>query len=230
VVAASEVVDDNPLQKALQAHGHAEELQRQSAQHQATPTTERQVAAHIDGLPISEFKKQFLRQHPESLFEPLHRLMADHYQIARHAGVPDDTEAMNQAILDGLQRDLDHHRQLTAAHARPTPENALAHHEAVQVAEELQREAEGYVRSGQPDPPAALPAPRRSIPMSAPVSRDVPMASGGRTFPQITLNHDERQIAAISFPHLPRARAEYEYAQNKRKIAMKADGRIQGDR
>lgn len=57
------------------------------------------------------------------------------------------------------------------------------------------------------------------------------MASGGRaSASQITLNREEREIAAISFPNLTRQEAELAYARNKKlMIQRKADGRIQGD-
>lgn len=67
------------------------------------------------------------------------------------------------------------------------------------------------------------------MPMSAPVSRDVPSATGVRQ--SNTLSQDEREIARVSFPHLPAAQAEYQYLLNKRRMhEWKADGRIQGDR
>jgi len=56
------------------------------------------------------------------------------------------------------------------------------------------------------------------------------MASGGRASQNNTLSLDERQIARVSFPHLPATQAEYAYLQNRRRMhEMKADGRIQGD-
>lgn len=73
---------------------------------------------------------------------------------------------------------------------------------------------------------------QRSIPMTAPVSRDVPNASGVRTTStKITLSEEERDIARRSIidrPDLPKmtdAQKEYAYAKNKQRLmAMKANG------
>jgi hypothetical protein len=56
------------------------------------------------------------------------------------------------------------------------------------------------------------------------------MAAGGRQPGNNTLSAEERQIAHVSFPHLAKTAAEYEYLQNRRRMhEMKKDGRIQGD-
>lgn len=219
---------ENQLVGQIAAQAHAEELQRQSPQHQAAPVDhQQQVAAHIDSLPISEHKKAFLYQYPQLLVEPLNHLMRHQYQIALHAGVEDDTPAMNEAILVGIQRDLEHHRALTSANARPTLDNAQAHQEASQAAQELTREAEAIMAERQADQPAALPAPRRSIPMSAPVSREVPLASGDRASQDNTLTVEEREVARNSFTdqNLTNSQKEQLYWQNKRKLKqMRASG------
>jgi hypothetical protein len=237
---ASEGDDVSPLQRALDAQSHAEELQRQHAQRRQIglpepsihPTERQAIDAHIDGMPdLTDHKRRFLKSHPSLLTEPYKRSMAHAYHLALHAGVADDTAAMDHAILAGVSRDIEHHRalsQLTSADARPTPQNAQMHHDVGQAADDLQREAEAHLAEYQPAPSAPPPR-RKSIPMSAPVSRDSPMVSGDRR-QENTLRADERQIARVSFPHLPAAQAEYAYLQNKKRmIAMKADGRIQGD-
>jgi hypothetical protein len=100
------------------------------------------------------------------------------------------------------------------------------------AAEDLDLEAQGLLEealAARPPPPPA--APRRSIPFSAPVSREVSMSTGGKPSGENRLSAEERQIAHVSFPHLAKTTAEYEYLQNRKKmIAMKKDGRIQGDR
>ena len=80
-------------------------------------------------------------------------------------------------------------------------------------------------------PAAPEPAPqpqRRSMPVSAPVSRDVPTANGQRQpSSKITLTAEERAIAHTSFtaPDMTNAQKELLYAQNKRKLAtMRANG------
>lgn len=77
---------------------------------------------------------------------------------------------------------------------------------------------------------AAEPQPqRRSMPLSAPVSRDVPTSSGERQpSTKMTLTEEERRIARTSFsaPDMTNAQKEYAYAQNKRKLqTMRANGK-----
>lgn len=84
-------------------------------------------------------------------------------------------------------------------------------------------------------PPAAEPAPaaqpqRRSMPVTAPVSRDVPTSSGQRqTSSQITLSAEEVRIAHSSFTDptgkMTNADKERQYALNKMKLQkMRANG------
>jgi len=84
-------------------------------------------------------------------------------------------------------------------------------------------------------PAAPAPAPaapqRRSIPMSAPVAREIPGSNGRRGDGAVTLSPEERDIARRSImdhpgqPNLTNAEKEYLYAQNKLKLArMKRDG------
>jgi hypothetical protein len=247
-----------PLGAALQAQRHAEALQQQHAIRQQTglaeppldPQTRQAVEAHIDGTNLSDHKKRFLRSHPTLLTEPYNRLLAHAYQMAMSAHIPDDTSAMDAAVLAGIHRDIEHHRQLSSlmaahaagpapSHAGPTAEHqaqgpppAQPHHDVDADVAELHREAEQHLAASQAAPTAPPPQPRpqrRSMPMQAPVSRDSPSVTGHRSQDK-TLTADERQIAHVSMPHLPAAQAEYEYLQNRRRMReMKADGRIQGD-
>lgn len=79
--------------------------------------------------------------------------------------------------------------------------------------------------------PAAEPQPqpqpqRRSMPVSAPPSRDVPTPSGQRAqSSKITLTAEERSIARQSMSWLKPEEAEVEYARNKAKLArMRTNG------
>lgn len=77
--------------------------------------------------------------------------------------------------------------------------------------------------------PAAAPQPqRRSIPMSAPVSRDSPTYSGQQpASTKMTLSEEERRIARTSYTALDMtdAQKEYAYAKNKQKLQrMRANG------
>lgn len=79
------------------------------------------------------------------------------------------------------------------------------------------------VAAEKPPEPTHQPQ-RRSIPVSAPVSRDVPGAGGERQSARtITLNPDEVQIARSSFSasDMTNAQKERLYAQNKAKLAAK---------
>jgi hypothetical protein len=224
--AASSPADDgNPLARALEATRRAEDLQRQHLAPQRQPTEHERF---VDGLPgLSDRKRSFLKANPDLTRQDIAAVAGRHYHAALGAGIADDTDEIERYILDNVQRDIEHHRDLTAANARPTPENYQAH----QGAQQLGREAESIAAEMMPQQPAPPPAPRRSMPISAPVSRDIPMASGERRPGQITLNPDERFIAHTSFPHLPKTEAELAYARNKRRmLQMKANGEIQGDR
>jgi hypothetical protein len=235
--------EENPLQRAYKAQRHAEELQRQHAHRQQIglpeppidPHQRQAIDAHIDSIHgLTDHQKRFLKSHPSLLHEPYLSLMQHAVMIARHARIAEDTPAFDQAILSGIAKDIEHHRALsamTSADARPTPENAQMHQETEQGAADLMREADehhaAWLAENPPPPP---PQRKRSIPMSAPVSRDVAGVSGQRIDSGNTLRADERQIARVSFPHLSPPQAEYAYLQNKKRmIAMKADGRIQGD-
>lgn len=86
----------------------------------------------------------------------------------------------------------------------------------------------GFKKEPDTIQPETRPAPqRRSIPMTAPPSRDVPTASGKRATPQMTLTPEERIIARNSFTaaDMTAEQKEYLYAQNKAKLhAMRANG------
>lgn len=82
----------------------------------------------------------------------------------------------------------------------------------------------GFKAPAAAAPPEPEPAPqpqRRSIPMTAPVSRDVPSATGQRApSTKITLTAEQRQIARTSFtaPDLTNEQKELMYARNLQKL------------
>jgi hypothetical protein len=227
--------DDSPLQRALEAQQHAEHLQRQHAQRQqiglAEPpidAAQRQaIDAHVDAMrDISEHKRRFLKSHPSLLVEPYVQLVPHAYQLALHAGIAEDTPQMDSAILQGVARDLEHHRALAAltSPAQPTPVNHQAHHAVDQAAAELARETEMHLAAHQPAP---VP-PKRSMPMSAPVSRNAPSTSGSRhPADSNTLTAEERQIARnfTADPTLTNEQKELLYLRNRQKLhRMRQDG------
>jgi hypothetical protein len=222
----------SPLQAALEAQRHPEHLQHQHGLRQqaglAEPpidaTTRQAVDQHIDNMPgLSEWKRRFLKSHRSLLAEPYASSMRHAHAMALHAGLVDDSPQMDSAILAGVAKDVEHHRALsalTSAQPRPTPQ--MHQGGTAEAAAELQREAGQHL--------AALKPQRRTMPISAPVSRDIPLTSGHRSQDR-TLSADERQIARASMPHLPADQAEYQYLINRRRMhEMKASGEIQGDR
>jgi hypothetical protein len=237
--------DVSPLQRALQAQQQAEHLHAEHLKHQhATraqvglpeppldPARRHAIDQHIDGLPnLTDHKRRFLKAHPSLLSQPYLHLMGHAYQLALHAGVPDDTPAMDAAVLAGIHRDLEHHRQLsrlTSASAAPTAENAQMHEDLHRHVAELQAEAEQHLAAHQPEPVASPPSPphRRSLPMQAPVSRDAPSVSGYRQGSN-HLTAEEVRIAHNSFtdPNMSNREKELLYLKNKQRYnAMKADG------
>jgi hypothetical protein len=71
-------------------------------------------------------------------------------------------------------------------------------------------------------PPISPPAPaRRSLPISAPVSRDVPSSSGQRMSEQrtVTLSPEERALSHSAYSWMTKAEAEREYAFQKGRLA-----------
>jgi hypothetical protein len=203
----------------LAASRRAEEYQRQQMS----------VEQHIASLPISDFKKDFLRQNPMMLHPEIAPLASRVYQDLRRRGIADDSQELNAAMLAGVMQQIDGQRQ---GHAPPPPvthEAQMDRHdvEAEQAAAELERQAEAL---RIPRAPEILPPPsRRSLPISAPVSRDIPTA-GGQRFSQsstVTLSKEEREVAHGAYHWLSKGEAEREYALHKsRMLKARADGTL----
>jgi hypothetical protein len=195
--------DDDALVRAAAATHHAENLHRQA----------NSVHHHIEALPISAHKKALLHQYPIVMTDHrVHERFKHHYQDGLNKGLPDDSPELDQHIVNGVTADIEAHH---AEH------RGVEHHAA-----ELSREAAEHLPAAEP------PQKRRSMPVSAPVSRDGYGFSGHRPSDstKITLSPGEREIAAISFPHLSKTEAELAYARNKKlMIQRKANGEIQGD-
>lgn len=212
--------EDNPLMHALAAQTRAEQLQREAAQRSPPSPIEHRIEK-IPGL--SDHKKNFLRQFPVLIEDPaVMQVFNRQYAQALQSGFTDDTPELDNHLITATVREIEHRRQLALA-AEP-----------VDVAvQRLDDDIEAIRRSEQPPAPIAPPplmTRKKTLPGgNAPVSRDAPMISGDRR-QENTLRPDEREIARVSFPHLPAAQAEYQYLLNKRKMTMKANGEIQGDR
>jgi hypothetical protein len=232
----------SPLTAAMQAQQHAEQLQAQH-QHRAhmglpeppiSPQERQAIDNYVESIPnLTPHQQRFLKAHPSLMKEPFVGLVPHAIMVARHAGIADDTDAMDHAILSSIARDVEHHRhlsQLTSASARLTPENREAHADVDQHVAALQGEAQMHLAAHQSEhQPAPPPSPkqRRSIQMSAPPSRGEPSFSGRPDLGSNSLSAEERQIARNSFsdPHMSNAERELLYLRNRNRYRhMKADG------
>ncbi|MGJ4928612.1 hypothetical protein ACQR1I_14195 [Bradyrhizobium sp. HKCCYLS2038] len=211
----------DPLKEALQAQRHAEEMARQP------PPS---ITEQIDRIPgISEFKRDTLRQYPRLMDPTIAPLASRHYAAALADGVEDDTEAMKSRILGGVTADLDLIERTRTAPLRTDPASSA-------TAAPISEPRSPVHSSPQAAPPQLRPttATRRSVPISAPVSRGVPSASGRQESGLITLSAEERQIArnsfgAVSGLYLSDDEKERMYAANKRRyLSMLASGQYGG--
>lgn len=233
---------DDALRQAIEGQRRAEELQRQATQ---VPTVEQ----YVDTLPgLSDHKRAFLKRHPEMLQGGAREVMGLAYQEALGAGLADDSQELDRFLVETVREEMELRRQRLADAARsavgrmtrpPPPDSMLS---PDQGAERLMREAEAHMDSyhaeastplNVSDQIAAMAPPptpqRRSMPMTAPVSREVPTASGRRfSAEQMTLTPEERQVARNSFsdPNLSNIEKERMYLANKIKLAQeRAAGR-----
>jgi hypothetical protein len=230
---ASVTADDiDALRHAINGTQRAEALQKAHLEQQHQRSS---VDAVIERIPdLSDHKKEFLRSHPEFVLDTdKQNLMRLAYSEALEAGIADDSAEMNRAVLDGVERQLHHARQREELRSAPLSTDD----------DELMRPATpGTENSGRQEfsPPRvsaserALPSIRRSMPMSAPVSREVPMSNGQRTsdFGKVTLTAEQRIIARNSFsdPSMSNEEKEMLYARNLQKYrSMLADGSYSDD-
>jgi hypothetical protein len=225
--------DDDAVRRAALATERAEQLQRAHMQAQMQRPTVAQVIDNSPGL--SDHKKNFLRANPAFVTDrQLQPLLAKHYQAALAAGYGDDTPEIDAAIMRGVAADIEAQREaqrqaqslrrsdpppMEQPRPTPPPSPQLAPAPAPQL------------------PPASLPPIKKSAPMAAPVSRNVPSAGGqsAAEMRSVTLSAEERIIARNSFgaikgPNgkmvdLTDAEKERLFAQNKAKmLRMRAQG------
>jgi hypothetical protein len=226
---------DDAVARMLAATKHAEDLQRQARQPQT-------VEDHIASLPISDHKKSFLRQNTMLLHPEIVPIAARAYQQAKSDGVEDDSPAMNQRLLEGVQREIEGWRQrmVASAHDAAAAVPAMPAPSIERAAEQLSQEAEALRLTASAEnttpitvsaelPPAERAPTRKSLPISAPVSRDIPSSSGKRMSEErtITLSAAEREVARNSFtdPNMTNEERERLYATNKmRMLKARADG------
>jgi hypothetical protein len=198
----------------------------------------------VDRLPFSDRRKAFLKKN-QVMLDPKNLPHVERwYEHSKQAGNADDSDAQDEYILRGVLSELkaEHDRGVEAAKAAtpmqspPGPE--LSDDEADA---QLDREVAGlraieHARNAMPTAHEAVPEPQplRStmrFPVTAPVSRDVPSASGARTSQSnsVVLGAEERDMARRSYSWLPPDQAERLYAEQKRRLAaMRAAGTYNG--
>jgi hypothetical protein len=231
----------------------AAEAQRQAEAMQRDP--ELAVARYVDALPgLLDRERAFLKKYPMLLAPENSRLLQSEFNAALGEGLARDSDAFENRVLSGIVRRLEGRQPAenggAAAIMHPPPSlepsieraaerldhQAHAIHRTMQVADATPL----AVSVGLPTAGPAAPA-RRSLPVSAPVSRDVPTVSGERVQDarSITLSAEERAIARNSFGpirdasgnlrDLTNEEKERLFASNKAKmLRMKADGSYSG--
>jgi len=120
-------LEPNVLQRQVEHLKKAEALVREqlAGQHGVRPEALAPVSVdqHIDGMPISDHKKQFLRQHPELLEPSNSQAFGYHYASALHDGIADDSPEMNERILRGVHGEAEREKinKTLAAALEPPP-------------------------------------------------------------------------------------------------------------
>jgi hypothetical protein len=223
---------DDAVVRALQATRHAEDLQRQAAQRAQQPQT---VEQYIDErfANLSLHKRQFLKANPMMLDDAIVPIAAQAYRAAIAEGVPDDSDEMNARLLDGVRQEIEGRRQrmVASAHDAAAAVPAKPEPSIEKAVEKLNREVEGHRMTMSAEentpltvtaelPPAERAPSRKSLPVSAPVSREVPTASGARASSErtVTLSAEERVLAHSSYSWMPKDAAEREYATHKLRL------------
>jgi hypothetical protein len=204
----AEPASGDALMRALEAQRRAEELQRDPAAMQRIA-----IEQHIDRMPgLTEHKRAFLKAHPQLIADKfLSEATARSYQAALNQGVPDDSEEMNAAILAGVQEKWESDVKVFEMAAASTPSRSEPQPTRAAPAPEITRLEEPAIRqmmdpsnapprstpaeAGLPPMPATSRA--RGVPLSAPVSRNIPSPTG-RPTGSITLTPEEREIARNS--------------------------------
>jgi hypothetical protein len=161
---------------------------------------------------MSPRRQKFVLANRE-LLNPLNDAYIRFYaQQARDLQIAPDSDAEDEHILAGVREELSHlERMRNRARENIAPRPAQAREDALQTA----------------PTPAPMPAPKKSAPMAAAPSREVPTMTGRPSNDQPSLTAEEREIARISFPHLPAVSAEYEYFKNKKRYQqLKIEGVI----
>lgn len=233
---------DDAILRAVEAQRQAEALHHRRMQEPQS------VDQYVDSLPnLSDHKRRFLKANSEMLNGEQRELMSQAYVEAMQAGMRDDTPELDRWLVDTVRDEMNSRRARLADAARSAADTMLQpprHHADSNVDEVVARlnaevsalngaynarqAAPDVLASQLPQPEPTPRAPR--MPMTAPVSRDVPMLSGQRqaSAPGMTLSPEERVIARNSFsdPSMSDAQKERIYAMNKARLQReRAEGR-----
>ena len=245
------------MREALEAQERAEailrdpEELRRVRERQAAEQAAQQKAAweqQIDAMPVKAETKSFLKRHPHVLHPQNADAVNWHLALARRDGIEDESEEMQQRILDGIREEAElvkrrraemAERAIPIATVPPAMPRDIDHD-----ADQLVREADNHMtmmnaeaatpmeiaESLEEKPPASVTLPglrrQKSVPMTAPVSREVRGMTGQRVGGSLPhLSREEAEIARNSMSWLPPHEAEYAYAKNKAKLGrMRSDG------
>lgn len=225
--------DNDAVARAVAAQQRAEELQRQAHRAQLHQANIGELQAHHDAkgleaeaqqigsLPppspvLSERRKDFIRANPELVDPENEQLVTALWRRGLKLGLQEDTEAIDQFVVNGLRS------------AAPPSQASQAPPQARE--EPVQRQS-APMADDRLHAPAPSPEPRRSMPMTAPPTREVPTSNGSRRSSDMTLTAEERQIARAAIidrpdmPALTDAEKEFLYLQNRNRYrAMVRDG------
>jgi hypothetical protein len=206
VPASQPAASERSVADELRAIQRAEEMAREMAE----PRRPQTVAEYVDTLPVSARQKQFLKTYPQLMRPDVVQHANQAYLAAKAAGLRDDTEEQENFVLEKTGEAL---RKLRA----PPPESEYRR----KLANDLERELEEMGDTAPPPAPRqTAPTPQRSLPISAPVSRNIPSASGGSVPMRITLSPEERDMARRAYASMPPADAERLYFDMKRKMLI----------
>jgi hypothetical protein len=190
--------------KAAEWQKAQEELRRTQAAMLMAQRAQLPLEDRLSMMPnLSDAKRSFIRNHPEILDRPDSGTL--HFG-ALDLGIPEDSPAYFNHIENGLAAN-NAEKPFTAGPL------AIERPAIVQQAKELAKQQ-----------------PRSSGPVvSAPVSRDsISISTGKPLDTRVRLTAEQREIAHLSMPGIPKAEAEKAYAKNLLKMqTMKAGGLLQ---
>ena len=231
-MAAQPSAADDAVMRAVEAQRQAEAFQHRRSQEPMS------VEQYVDSLPgLTDHKRRFLKSNSDMLNSEQRDLMAQAYVEAMQAGMRDDTPELDRWLVDTVRSEMNSRRARLADAARsavgtmmqPRQPERSVEQDAASLAAEAGTLMSAYnARESAPDVvssqlPQAAPVPRTPrMPMTAPVSREVPMTSGQRLAPssQVTLSPEERFIARHSFsdPNMTDEAKERLYASQKARL------------